>query len=506
MISIIIIVKNDRGVEMTLEHLHKLHTKYKTEIILVDASEGKLDDIKVKFPLVNWINFKNTKNKRITIPEQRNIGLKNAKGDIIVFTDASCVPEKNWLEELLKPINIENEKIVMGRTGSVNKYTLNDIYHDKLKESKYVSEAPTINLAIAKEVLLNIGIFDEDLEYGSDVDLTWRATENGYSIRYQPKAIVNHDWGTPTDEFKRTYYYGKARTRILLKHLSSKWKNLFTVDSPVLLYPTLILSLFAILVFPFYFFIFAIVNTLLLIKNAKEPYPMIIIGKHYIYGLGVLAEIYDQIKSFVLMKIWFRLEYYFTIVITLNKKLDGKVKNRDFTILSNNCWGAEIYRELHILYQTPLVGLYIYPDDYVKLLENISKYMSYDLSFITRSRYLSHIKSDYPIGLLNDIELHFIHYQNEAEAKEKWQRRRGRINYKNIFIELSDRDNLSIKTYERFNNLPYRKVCFVASEEYHGKNTLVVKEAKKYGKMFDGKILYNYSKKYFDIAKWLNEK
>lgn len=501
MISIIIIVKNDRGVEMTLEHLHKLHTKYKTEIILVDASEGKLDDIKVKFPLANWINFKNTKNKRITIPEQRNIGLKNAKGNIIVFTDASCVPEENWLEELLKPINIENEKIVMGRTGSVNKYTLNDIYHEKLKESKYVSEAPTINLAIAKEVLLNIGIFDEDLEYGSDVDLTWRATENGYSIRYQPKAIVNHDWGTPTDEFKRTYYYGKARTRILLKHLSSKWRNLFSVDSPVLLYPTLILSLFIILIYPYYLTVFLILNVLLLIKNANEPHPKLIIAKHYIYGLGVIAELYDKTRQFILMELIFRLEYYFTNIITLNKRLKGKVTNKDLTIFSNNCWAAEVYKELDIKYQTPMVGLYVLTDDYVKMLEDLQAYMQYELKFIKRSE-----KSIYPIGLLHDVELHFMHYKTEEEAMEKWNRRKERINYDNLFIELSDRDDLSIETYERFNMLPYKKICFVASEKYKGENTILIKEAKKYGRMMDGKIMYAYSKKYFDIAKWLNER
>ncbi len=260
-------------------------------------------------------------------------------------------------------------------------------------------------------------MFDEKLEYGSDVDLTWRAIENGYSIRYEPSAVIHHDWGTPKDEFNRTFYYGKARTRILLKHLSSKWKNLFTVDSPVLLYPTLTLSLLLILLYPFYLPVFILVNVLLLIKNAKESHPILIIGKHYVYGFGVIAELYDQFKYMLLIKLFFRLEYYFTIVITLNKRLKGKVTNTDFTIFSNNCWAAEIYKELDIKYQTPMVGLYVLPNDYIKLLEHLKEYMQYDLKFIKKSE-----KNAYPIGLLHDVELHFMHYKTEEEAKEKWNK------------------------------------------------------------------------------------
>lgn len=500
MISVIVIVKNDRGVYHTLEQLHKLDTKHEIETIVIDASKGKLNDIKESFPKVKWIHYTN-ENKKITIPEQRNVGLHNSKGNIFVFIDASCIPEAEWLDKLIEPIVSEGEKIVMGRTGSLNKQTLNDIYHEKLKLSKYVSEAPTINLAITKEVIDDIGMFDEKLEYGSDVDLTWRAIENGYAIRYEPSAVVHHDWGTPKDEFKRTFYYGKARTRILLKHLSSKWKNLFTVDSPVLLYPSLTLSVLLILFYPFYLPVFILVNVLLLIKNANEPHPKLIIGKHYVYGFGVIAELYNQFKHMLLMELIFRLEYYFTNIITLNKRLKGNVTNKDFTIFSNNCWAAEVYKELDIKYQTPMVGLYVLPDDYVKMLENLQTYMQYELNFMKKSE-----KNTYPIGLLHDVELHFMHYKTEEEANEKWNRRKERINYDNLFIELSDRDNLSIETYKRFNKLTYKKICFVTSEKYKGENTILIKEAKKYGRMMDGKIMYAYAKKYFDIAEWLNER
>ena len=87
------------------------------QTIIYSASEFWQDTIpalilKFRFPKVRWIYFHNKTNKKITIPEQRNLGIKKARGDIIVFIDANCVPRKNWLVELTMPIFKDNENIV----------------------------------------------------------------------------------------------------------------------------------------------------------------------------------------------------------------------------------------------------------------------------------------------------------------------------------------------------------------------------------------------------------
>ena len=40
------------------------------------------------------------------------------------------------------------------------------------------------------------------------------------------------------------------------------------------------------------------------------------------------------------------------------------------SIISNNCWGSEYYKEQKIEYNTPFVGLFVEPDDYLALLAN----------------------------------------------------------------------------------------------------------------------------------------
>ena len=99
------------------------------------------------------------------------------------------------------------------------------------------------------------------------------------------------------------------------------------------------------------------------------------------------------------------------------------LKNRNFTIVSNNCWGGYVYQEFGLRYNTPFIGLFIYAEDYIKLLKNFRYYMNQELKFIdiSKSKYIRDVKSrkdrrdDYPVGILEDIELHFLHYNSEIE-------------------------------------------------------------------------------------------
>jgi len=283
MISIIVIVKNDPGIETTISTLIEIPKPEKTEIIVVDASEGKLDYIRDKFPEVRWIDF--IPKKKITIPEQRNVGVKSAKGNIIVFIDASCSPEKEWLENLIKPILQENESIVTGITNSTNESTFHDQSSELNKGKKYLHEAATINLAVKKEIIEHIGIFDESFEYGSDVDFTWRSIDAGYKIRYEQNAIVSHDWGSFLSELKRSYRYGRARTRLYEKH-KHRWRNLFRYDIVTIIYPLFILFSPITLFWPYY----PLLLIIPIFRNRKY-HPLQTTIDHLVYGIGVICQI-----------------------------------------------------------------------------------------------------------------------------------------------------------------------------------------------------------------------
>jgi glycosyltransferase involved in cell wall biosynthesis len=90
--SIIIVNKNDRGIDTTLNHLKKASPGIPFEVIVVDSSlPGKMADIQAKHgSWITWDQFPYS--NRRTTPEQRNRGLELANGNLIVFIDANCVP------------------------------------------------------------------------------------------------------------------------------------------------------------------------------------------------------------------------------------------------------------------------------------------------------------------------------------------------------------------------------------------------------------------------------
>lgn len=192
------------------------------------------------------------------------------------------------------------------------------------------------------------------------------------------------------------------------------------------------------------------------------------------------------------------------------KRLVSQVIDKDFTIISNNCWGGGIYEDLNLQYRTPTVGLYFFSACYVKFVSDLQGYLSYPLGFITASKYdkANKIRErlPYPIGILNnEIEIHFLHYHTRREALEKWNKRKSRINAKNVFLSFTDNEGYTADQLEHFDKLPYPKVFFSAQELSYIKSSVQLK--KFIGQPTVGDI---YSNKWdyrndFDVAAWLNK-
>lgn len=121
------------------------------------------------------------------------------------------------------------------------------------------------------------------------------------------------------------------------------------------------------------------------------------------------------------------LKYYRKMIA----KSRGRIlRNKDFTIISNNCWGGMIYDSYCLQKQSPTVGLFFIADDYIKFISDIKRYVNTELKFIypESSKWRCKVCEDkrygsYPVGILDDIEIFFLHYHNEQEAYEKWNRR-----------------------------------------------------------------------------------
>ncbi len=165
-----------------------------------------------------------------------------------------------------------------------------------------------------------------------------------------------------------------------------------------------------------------------------------------------------------------------------NKFKNRKIKNTDFSIISNNCWGNFVYQHYNLEYKTPFVGLFVFAPDYIIMLKDLKYYLDKKLVFIksAESKYYNeliefNVIDKYPIGALDDIEIHFLHYKDEEEAKTKWERRLKRINYNKLLIKFCDRDNCTEELLKEFEKLNYKnKICFT-SKKYNYKSTVFLK-------------------------------
>lgn len=132
-----------------------------------------------------------------------------------------------------------------------------------------------------------------------------------------------------------------------------------------------------------------------------------------------------------------------------------KLKNTTPTIIASNCNGEFIYYDMRLKFLSPTINLSFDMNDYVKMLENLRWYMEQPILSYDDDRF------EFPTGKLADIEIRFNHYDTFEEAVEKWEERKKRINWDNLFILGIDGDNCTYETMQRFDNLPYKnKVIF----------------------------------------------
>lgn len=131
----------------------------------------------------------------------RNEGLKVASSENLVFTDADCRPDPQWLEQMLARLDSDDSPdlvagdVIVGKLnqGEPNVYELYDIALG-LPQKRYVSRgyAVTANLAVRREVFDGVGVFDARRFSGGDAEFCRRAGSAGYKLVFAPDAAVHH--------------------------------------------------------------------------------------------------------------------------------------------------------------------------------------------------------------------------------------------------------------------------------------------------------------------------
>ncbi len=228
-VSVIIPCYNaEKTVLRTLEALDKQTIKG-FEVVLVD--DGSADSTAEAAKSFSPKNFKLAvlAEKHAGPAAQRNCGAKKAKGEMLLFTDSDCVPDKNWVEEMMKPFS---DKSIVGVSGTYR--TLNNDKlvarfegyeiakrHERMAKQKYTNFIGSFSAGYRKNIFKKFGGFSSDFKRADaeDPELSFKIAKAGYKMVFNPKAVVAHPHVSTLGKFwKQKFSRGFWRVLLYKKH------------------------------------------------------------------------------------------------------------------------------------------------------------------------------------------------------------------------------------------------------------------------------------------------
>jgi cellulose synthase/poly-beta-1,6-N-acetylglucosamine synthase-like glycosyltransferase len=237
MISVIVPAYNaERTISSTINSLlNQNYPKNRYEIIVVDdGSSDKTREIVRKFKKVRLI-----KQTHKGPAAARNLGAKKSKGNILLFTDSDCVPDKNWIKFVVEPFKNPEIVGVSGTYKTLNKESLLARFagyeieerHEEMEKQKNIDFIGTFSAAYRKKIFLRFGGFDEafPLASGEDIDLSFKISTAGYKMVFQPKAFVYHNHPDNLVKYLRQKFFrGYWRVLLYNKHTKKMFKDVYT--------------------------------------------------------------------------------------------------------------------------------------------------------------------------------------------------------------------------------------------------------------------------------------
>lgn len=298
-VSVLIIVKDEPQIDQTLEILKRQCEEVNAECIVVDASEHRLDLIRIKHQWVRWIDYQQPAGRGVTIPHQRNVAVSAAHSSILLFCDAGGVPSPGWIGNISKSLLDGLQNIVGGPiiNSNVSATTAGVNFQE---DGEVLRVSTTANIGFTRSAFDLVEGFNEDLNYGSDADFIWKLEAQGIKNICVKNAVMGLDGGSTRRELKRNWLYGKAIVKVLRLH-PGKRREKFRSNPDLWAYPLILLwwvaSLMLVSKNPTLVLVSLLTTFGLILKNIKEQYPLRIVFRHFIYGAGSIYQVFAEMWS-----------------------------------------------------------------------------------------------------------------------------------------------------------------------------------------------------------------
>jgi GT2 family glycosyltransferase len=225
-ISVVVCTYNGaRTLRECLEGIQRLDYPNHEVVVVIDGSTDGSDDIVRSFP----VRVIRTENHGLS--HARNLGMRMATGEIIAYIDDDAYPDSLWLRRMAQSFLRTDHAGIGGPNlpppgdgwlaQCVSNAPGNPLH--VLLSDEHAEHIPGCNMAFRKRCLEEVGGFDVQYRRaGDDVDLCWRMLDRGWTLGFDPAAVVwHHRRGSIRAFWRQQTGYGEAEA-MLARNWSSR--------------------------------------------------------------------------------------------------------------------------------------------------------------------------------------------------------------------------------------------------------------------------------------------
>jgi len=156
----------------------------------------------------------------------RNVGARAASGDSILFLDADCTPERDWVEKMTQALQQQGVVGVSGvlksrQRGLIPRFVQAeyDARYERILRQPSTDFVSSGTAGYDRRSFLDAGGFATEMGGAEDVDLSFRLSEAGHQLVLEPRAVVDHPHPVTLAAYtRRKFIYAFWRARVYERH------------------------------------------------------------------------------------------------------------------------------------------------------------------------------------------------------------------------------------------------------------------------------------------------